>query len=143
LLVQAANAGSAIATYNLGVLAQDGVEGTGATSIEHFREAAGLGEARGYVAAAILLDEGRGIVSDPDAAADMLLRGVAADFGEAMNQLTVRSKNWSPETIHAVQSRLKDAGYYDGSIDGVSGPMFEAALRRWRDGGFVKAPSGG
>ena len=37
------------------------------------------GPPRGYLAAAILLDEGRGVAQDAAAAADMLLRGAAAD----------------------------------------------------------------
>ena len=73
----------------------------------------------------------------------MLLRGVASDFGEAMNELTAQSENWSVDTISAVQDKLKDAGLYDGTIDGISGPQFAAALRRWRDGGlFINVSDG-
>ena len=143
LLKQASEAGSAIATFNLGALAQDGIEGNASDAIELFGRAAALGEPRAYRAAAVLLDEGRGTEKDPEAAADMLLRGVASDFGEAMNELTAQSENWSVETIRAVQGKLRDAGFYRGTIDGISGPQFTAALRRWRDGGlFVNVSDG-
>ena len=71
LLTRASADGSAIATYNLGVLAQNGVAGSEADAIGYFRKAAALGEPRGYQAAAILLDEGRGQPRDPEAAADL------------------------------------------------------------------------
>ena len=138
LFRQAAEAGSAIATYNLGVLAQEGALGPDRAeeALGHFRRAARMGEPRGYLAAAILLDEGRGLPADPARAADMLLRGAAADSGDAIAQLTDNAEAWSPETIRAVQTRLKRAGHYDGAIDGISGPGLAAALEVWRDGGF-------
>ena len=38
-----------------------------------------------------------------------------------------------------MQARLKAQGFYDGEIDGVSGPRFRAALTAWRNGGFLAA----
>jgi tetratricopeptide (TPR) repeat protein len=143
LLRTASEAGSAIATYNLGVLTQDGLMGDKASALAYFERAADLGEPRAYVAAAILLDEGRGVGKDPRKAADMLLRGAASDYGEAITQLTAEAKNWSPDTIKAVQDRLKTAGFYDGAIDGISGPMLKQALADWRSGGFLQAMRGG
>jgi hypothetical protein len=132
LLKGAAAQGSPIATYNLGVLADRGVTGTPADALASFQRAIELGDARGYVAAAILLDEGRGVERDSEAAADLLLRGVASDRGEAFNQLTAQSADWSPDTIRAIQSRLQQAGYYNGALDAESGPLLAAALRQWR-----------
>ena len=73
---------------------------------------------------------------DHGRAADLLLRGAAADDGEVLAQLTQNAGAWSPETIRAVQSRLSGAGRYAGAIDGLSGPGFAAALEAWRNGGF-------
>jgi tetratricopeptide (TPR) repeat protein len=139
LMQAASEAGSAIATYNLGVLAQDGSAGAPEQAIGYFRRAIELGEPRGHVAAAVLLDEGRGIDRDPEAAAAMLLRGVASDHGEAMHQLTAEAAAWSPETLRAVQAELQRAGLYDGALDGLSGPRMAAALRDWRNGGWLRA----
>jgi TPR repeat protein len=132
----AADLGSPIATFNLGVLTQDGVTGEPAEALALFRKAAQAGEMRGYVAGAILLDEGRGVPRDPRAAANMLLRGAAEDGGQSIAELTQKTGDWSRETIMAVQEKLRAAGHYDSTIDGLAGPRFAAALETWRNGGF-------
>jgi TPR repeat protein len=132
LLQKAAQNGSAIAAYDLGVLAQQGAAGVPAAALDYFRQSSHLGDPRGYLAAAILLDEGRGIVKDPAAAAEELLRGVAGDDGAAVTQLTAKSSSWSHDTIKAVQARLKGAGYYAGTVDGKSGAALTPALKQWR-----------
>ncbi|HLJ70944.1 MAG TPA: caspase family protein [Roseiarcus sp.] len=132
LLKTAAAGGSAIATYDLGVLAQQGVAGDADEALDFFRRSAALGDPRGHVAAAILLDEGRGVAKNPEAAADQLLRGVAADSGEAFSQLTAKAPAWSRETIKAVEARLKSAGYYSGPVDGRGGAALAPALKQWR-----------
>lgn len=137
LLKQAAAAGSAIATYNLGVLAQDGTLNEPSRAVEYFRKATELGDPRGFVPGAILLDEGRGVRKDPGEAAEMLLRGVASDAGDAANQIVSRARSWSPDTLKAVQARLKRAGYYDGALDGRGGPKMAEALARWRRIGSI------
>lgn len=138
LLRKAAEAGSAIATYNLGVLSQDGTIPEPGAALGHFERAAELGDPRGFVPAAILLDEGRGVPKDPGRAADLLLRGIASDSGEAMNQIVARSAAWSKETIQAVQDRLKRVGYYAGPVDGRGGARMRAPLQEWRRVGSVE-----
>ncbi len=137
LLREAAALGSAKATFNLGVLAQSGVTDDPGEALGLFQTAAREGEVEGYRAAAILLDEGRGVPRDPEAAANMLLRGAAEDNGTVVAQLTDDADSWSRDTIAAMQTRLKAAGHYDSSIDGLPGPGFTSALNAWRNGGFV------
>ncbi|MWD29014.1 peptidase C14, caspase catalytic subunit p20 [Aquicoccus sp. SCR17] len=136
LLRQAADSGSAKATYNLGVLAQDGAIDTPAAALDYFERAAAEGESPAFRAAAILLDEGRGVSRDPGRAANMLLRGAAEDRGEILQMLSESADQWSRETLREVQSRLKTAGFYTKAVDGVPGPNFTAALEKWRNGGF-------
>ncbi|MCV6591305.1 MAG: sel1 repeat family protein, partial [Silicimonas sp.] len=136
LLQQAADGGSAKATFNLGVLAQDGAAGEPEQALGYFQKAARDGEYQGYLAAAILLDEGRGVPRDPLEAARMLLRGAAEDNGAILDQLSLASDQWSRDTLMEVQRLLQKAGYYNSTIDGVPGPNFIAALRQWRSGGF-------
>lgn len=136
LLRRAAEVGSAKAVFNLGVLAQDGMIDTPELALDYFLRAARDGEHEGYRAAAILLDEGRGVSRDFDQAANMLLRGVAEDRGTLLQQLTTATNEWSPETVKAIQQRLQAAGYYAGALDGLPGPSFATALSRWRNGGF-------
>jgi TPR repeat protein len=132
LLRTASQGGSAIATFDLGVLAEEGVAGKPADALDLFRRTAALGDPHGFVAAAILLDEGRGVPKDAGGAAELLLRGVATDAGEALNQLAAKTATWSPDTIKAVQVRLKTAGYYAGAVDGKGGPELAPALKQWR-----------
>jgi tetratricopeptide (TPR) repeat protein len=132
LLRKASQGGSPIATYDLGVLAQQGSLGKPAEALDYFQKSASLGDPRGYLAAAILLDEGRGVPKDAAGAATQLLRGVAGDDGSAFNQLTNKASSWSLDTIRAVETRLKSAGYYNGPIDGRGGPALAPALKQWR-----------
>ncbi|SDE47068.1 Sel1 repeat-containing protein [Paracoccus isoporae] len=142
LLERASEEGSAKATFNLGVLAQDNLIGQPEDALSYFRRAAREGEFQGYRAAAILLDEGRGVPRDPAAAADMLLRATAEDNGQVLADLTERSDRWSRETITQVQRLLADAGLYRSEVDGLPGPAFSAALTGWRNGGFDVAVLG-
>ncbi|MCF7699914.1 caspase family protein [Loktanella sp. M215] len=136
LLRRASAEGSAKATFNLGVLAQEGQVDTPAAALAYFERAATGGEVGAYRAAAILLDEGRGVIKDPDAAANMLLRGAAEDSGEINAMLQASAGEWTPATLMAIQTRLKAAGFYTKAIDGVPGPSLMAALADWRGGGF-------
>jgi TPR repeat protein len=132
LLRTASQGGSAIATYDLGVLAQQGSVGKPPEALDFFLKSSSLGDPRGYLAAAILLDEGRGVPKDAAAAAEQLLRGVAGDEGLAFDQLTAKASTWSSDTIKAVQTRLRNAGYYSGPIDGKGGAALAPALKQWR-----------
>ncbi len=133
LLQQASDAGSARATYDLAALVASGVAGKPrADALSLFGRAAAEGYPQGYRAAAVLLDEGRGGPKNPTAAADNLLRAVSADAGEAEAELSGKAQTWAPETVKAIQTRLKAAGYYAGAIDGRSGAALAPALSRWR-----------
>ncbi|SDL73539.1 caspase family protein [Aliiruegeria lutimaris] len=136
LLTRAAESGSAKATFNLGVLAQDGVVGRPEQALELFKRAARGGEHQGYLAAAILLDEGRGVPRNEKAAARMLLLGAAEDDGDIVSRLANGSDQWSRGTIKEVQLLLQATDLYMSAIDGQPGPNFTSALQRWRSGGF-------
>ena len=133
LLQKASDGGSARATYDLAALVASGVGGKpAAEALALFRRAGAEGYPQGYRAAAVLLDEGRGAPKNPSAAADDLLRAVAADGGEARSELTAKAQTWSIETIRELQTRLKTAGYYGGPVDGRGGPALRPALTQWR-----------
>lgn len=142
LLTTASGQGSAIATFNLGVLAEQGTNGTPNQALGYFRKAVELGDVRGYRAAAVLLDEGRGTRKDPDAAAEALLRAVAADSGDALDELTKATKSWTPDTVRALQQRLQREGFYQGALDGRTGPKLRQSLLRWRQVGNLFPNSG-
>lgn len=132
LLQQASASGSGRATYDLAEFAEHGFGGKKADALELYERAASFGFPKGYHTAAAVLDEGRGVPKDPSAAADQLLRAVAADAGESIADLTGKSQTWTAATIKAVETRLAAAGYYSGPIDGKSGPALAPALKQWR-----------
>src|SRR5271165_2212403 len=129
---KASDGGSARATYDLAALVSSGVAGKPGDALELFRRAGDNGYPDGYRAAAVLLDEGRGVAKNPAAAAADLLRAVTADSGEARAELTAKTQAWSVETVKELQTLLKSAGYYRGAIDGRSGPALAPALAQWR-----------
>jgi TPR repeat protein len=132
LLQRASASGSARATYDLAELAEHGFGGAGSDALGLYERAASFGFPKGYHTAAAVLDEGRGVAKDPSAAADQLLRAVAADSGESIADLTGKTQAWTADTIKAVEARLAAAGYYSGPIDGKSGPALAPALKQWR-----------
>jgi hypothetical protein len=133
LLEKASDSGSARATYNLAALVASGASGKPPSeALALFRRAAAEGFPEGYRAAAVLLDEGRGVPENPSGAAENLLRAVAADAGEARAELTGKTQIWRPDTVRELQARLESAGYYAGPIDGKSGKAIGPALTKWR-----------
>jgi hypothetical protein len=71
------------------------------------------------------------------------LQGVALDSGEALNQIAARAANWSPDTIRAIQARLRKGGYYTGAVDGRGSARLNAALKQWRSVGSLDLTQGG
>ena len=132
LLQKASQSGSAKATFDFAELVDEGANGKPSQALALFEQAGALGEPRGYRAAAGLLDVGRNVAKDPEAAADLLLRCVISDSGQCLTELTSKTQNWTPETVKVVETRLKAAGYYAGPIDGKSGPQLSPALKQWR-----------
>ena len=132
LMRKAAEGGSARAMYDLAALFSKGIAGKPAHALDLFHRAGDNGFSAGYRAAAVLLDEGRGVPKNPSAAAEDLLRADAADGGEVRAELTAKAQTWSVDTIRELQTRLKSAGYYGGPIDGRSGPALTPALSQWR-----------
>jgi uncharacterized caspase-like protein/TPR repeat protein len=131
LLRQASESGSPLATYNLAALYEKNF-GSPDEALQYFVRAAEQGEPRGWRAAAVLLDEGRGVERDTQTAAEYLLKGLATDNQEVLAELTSRASDWSPDTRRAIQERLRQAGYYQGEIDAQFGPQVAAALKQWR-----------
>jgi TPR repeat protein len=133
LLQKASDGGSARASYDLAALVASGVGGKRAgEALALFHRAGAEGYPEGYRAAAVLLDEGRSLPKNPAAAAEDLLRAVAADAGEARVELSGKAQTWTSETVRELQARLKSAGYFTGAVDGKSGPALGPALTQWR-----------
>ena len=132
LFQKASLAGSAIATFDLATLAAEGKGGNPADALDLFLKAAHFGEPKGYRAAAVLLDEGRNAPKDPGRSAETLLRCVTADSGDCLAELLRTQQTWTEPTMKAIQTRLKQAGYYNGPLDGRVNPAMAPALKQWR-----------
>ena len=91
-----------------------------------------LGAARGHQRAAELLDEGKLVPKAAEAAADEMLRCVAADSGDCLKTLVEKAQKLSVDTVKAIQRRLQAAGYYAGPLDGKTGPALGPGLKQWR-----------
>jgi uncharacterized caspase-like protein len=139
LFRKASDLGSARATFDLAKLVSDGIGGgKPSEALDLFKQAANMGFPDAYRAAAILLDAGRIVPRNPEAAADEMLQCVRADWGECLSELTGRSQIWSPDAVRTIQTKLKAAGYYSGPIDGRSGPLLLPGLQQWRLRGASK-----
>ena len=139
LLKAAADQGSARATYDLAELVKGGFGDKSQDALALYRQAAELGEPKGFRGAAILLDQGIGRGKDPAGAAQSLLRCVASDDGQCLSELTGARQLWSIDCVKAMQATLKSASYYAGPIDGRSGANLSPALKQVRQFGLPKA----
>ncbi len=132
LLEFASSEGAARATYNLGVFAKEGINKSPENAVAYFELAARQGYAEGALAAAAIYDEGFHTDKSPQKASELLLSALTSDNGEILSKLAADANSWSLDTIRAVQSQMKTAGYYDGALDGVPGPRFNRGLELWR-----------
>ena len=132
LLEYASSEGAARATYNLGVFAKEGIYKTPEDAAAYFELAAQQGYAEGALAAAAIYDEGFHTDKSPQKASELLLSALTADSGETLAKVSAEARSWSHDTILEIQTRLQAAGYYEGTLDGVPGPLFNRGLESWR-----------
>ena len=132
LLEYASSEGAARATYNLGVFAKEGIYKTPEDAAAYFELAAQQGYAEGALAAAAIYDEGFHTDKSPQKASELLLSALTVDSGETLAKISSDARSWSRDTILEIQTRLQSAGYYEGTLDGVPGPLFNRGLESWR-----------
>jgi len=118
---RAVELGNSSAMVDLGLFYAQGrsVERNEAAAVALYRRAAALGNAMAMNNLAWMLQSGRGVEhKDPEEAADLMLK--ALDHGNefARQRMTKYSSAWSKEFRQALQRRLREAGFYAGSIDG-------------------------
>lgn len=128
---RAADRGNSTAMVRLGILHQDGngvpKDETAAANL--YRKAADDGSSSGMHNLAMLLDRGHGVDRrDPEQAASLMLQAI--DLGDqfSIKEMAQNSRKWSHEFRRAFQRRLRDAGFYEGGIDGSFGNSTLSAL---------------
>ncbi len=125
-----AEAGLPNAMYRLGRYYLIGI-GTPKDKAEGRRwleKAASLGEENAMFNLSYFYDRARETGVDPGMAADWMIRAIRAQSAQAAEYLIRRPWDFSVAFRKELQKRLKEAGYYQGAIDGKLGPGSRRAI---------------
>lgn len=126
LLRKAADLGSAKATFNLAVLANEDRRQGEAAAL--FEQAGDLGYAEGYTIAAAFYDSPKmGPVRNPERSARAILKAAAADDGTFV--LKFAMKAYTAETMASLGQQLRAMGHLSGGRP--SEAAMKDALRTW------------
>ena len=120
------------AMFALGLLRQEGhaYPRDNAAALRYYQEAAEAGSADGAGLLGRMYEHGIAIGTDADRAADLYITALQG----GTSWIYSHKPNWKRATGRALQSRLKELGYYTGSIDGSVGPATRAAMAAlWAD----------
>ena len=126
----AADLGNAAAMASLGLMHSNGTGVTkdDAAAVRWYRKASDAGNAMAHNNLALLLDRGVGATRDFDEAARLIMLALDQQFRFSFDQMMKNAGAWSPEFRRALQRRLKDAGFYNGALDGEFGQGTQAAI---------------
>jgi TPR repeat protein len=128
---RAADLGNPTGMVNLGYLHEHGkgVEQSLTTAVTLYRRAADMGHSLGFHNLAVMLDRGRGVERrDPEQAAELMLRSLELR-NQFSHQIMAKNSNlFSADFRRALQRRLRDAGVFDGRIDGAIRASTMAAI---------------
>lgn len=125
-----AEAGLPIAMYRLGTyhLRGQGTAKDEAAGKRWLEKAARLGEENAMFYLCFVYDSGRGTNVDPNMAADWMIRAIRAQSVQAAEYVMRKPWAFSVAFRKEFQKRLKEAGYYQGAIDGKLGAGSRQAI---------------
>jgi hypothetical protein len=121
----AADKGDANAMFHLGVVYENGLDGVAkdeAQAVRLYRKAADKGAAIAMARLGVMYANGRVVEKDPRQAAEWVFTGVKAGYDFSFKQMTKQFRR-------EFQRLLRDAGVYDGPIDGSFGPSMRRAIK--------------
>lgn len=127
---KAAERNQNVGMRQLGWMYQEG-RGTGkdmAQAVSWFRKAAELGNSDAFYDLGRAHELGTGVEKDPSKAADWVFKSLKAQNAFAINEMTTNANAWSKGFRRELQRRMREAGVYDGDIDGSFGPSTKAAI---------------
>lgn len=81
---------------------------------------------------------GAGVKEDASKGADWMFKALKAHNAYAAREMTTNAEAWSKSFQRELQRRMRDAGVYDGKVDGDFGPSTKAAIEE-----LAKAPVSG
>lgn len=130
---KAIEAGNSAAFFSLGLVYFDGelVDRDPKAALSHFKQGADLGDPASMYMLALMYDQGDGVGRDRFQAADWLTSALDRGDDYTLNELTTNAYSFSSETRRRVQTHLRNAGFYDGDIDGAFGPITRSALNNY------------
>ena len=129
---KAADADYAPAMGQLGLMYANGsgLPKDDAEATRWYRKAADKGDVASMYTLAIRTEFAMGTGKDTEEAARLALASVKGGYEFARTQLISEAEKWSIDFRRALQRKLKEAGFYDGDIDGRMGGGVKDALDR-------------
>jgi hypothetical protein len=128
---KAAEAGLPAAMYYLGVLHYEGrgIAKDATEAARWYRKGAEAGNADAMSNLGILYHNGWGVGLDPEQAAAWMFQALQKGHAPTVESLTTNRDTFSISFRRALQRRLKEAGVFDGPIDGIMGPATMSAVK--------------
>lgn len=101
-------------------------------AVSYFQKAISKNDLRSYAGIARVYQRGGfGVSRNQDRALDYVMQALRKGDRALEREIVGKSSSWTLQTRKGVQSRLKQAGYYSGAIDGVFGRGSKDSLRRY------------
>jgi len=97
-------------------------------AISWLEKSAGLGFAEAMYNLAVVYGRGQGIARDMERATHWMFEALKHGHETAIKAMTAQAGSTTQEFRRLLQARLRDAGYYEGAIDGQFGPATERAI---------------
>jgi TPR repeat protein len=127
---KAAEAGSPLSMFNLGVQYRDGdgLEKNHREAYNWFSKAAANGNTAALYSLAQANFMGWGVAKNSSKAAGFMLRALKAGYQFAIKQMTTNANAWDVTFRRELQRQMKQEGVYAGVIDGQFGPATKRAI---------------
>ena len=118
------------AMVNLGLLYDNGqgVSQDYKEAARLYKKAVALNEANAMYKLGRLHNSGLGVTRDQRTAADLMFKSLKNGYEFSLSQMTGNSDVWGLEFRRELQQKMKNEGYYNGSIDGNFGPATIRAI---------------
>ena len=128
---QAAEAGDPAGMHNLGNAYLRGWSGLvdAREGVRWLFKAVESGEARANFGLALMHEIGQGVAKDSNAAAGYMLKALKAGNKDHISAAIENYKRFSSEFRRELQRLMKEAGAYEGEIDGQMGPGTRQAIK--------------
>lgn len=128
--LKAAEKGHSPAMFYLGFMYEngDGVEKDHVESVRWYRKAAVKGNSGAMHNLGVAYDNGRGVGKDPRQAAKWVFKAVKAGDDFSIKQMSENAPAYTKQFRREFQRLLREAGVYEGKIDGSFGPATKSAV---------------